>query len=220
MTEQLRAAAEQAFEFIGFCWREVSMNDYALAKLEEVEKTLSAALAAPAVPAHDEHPYTYASTQATNCAGCLEYKHTPLRIDAMGGYVCLTCIDKKLGGLLGEFGYASEAQPAPAVPAEPVAWQYRWTNPGGYDDQPASMFEWKPVEPGRLQSMEDKVRELLAFQAHGNPCYEVRSLCVAIQAQPKAEPLNYFRVQELSDTYRIDYNKLCAALRAYVEGGA
>jgi len=55
--------------------------------------------------AADEHPYTYASTQATNCAGCGEYKHTPLRIDAMGGYVCLTCILHKLGGLLGEFGY-------------------------------------------------------------------------------------------------------------------
>jgi hypothetical protein len=51
-------------------------------------------------------PYTYASTQATKCADCGEYKHTPLRIDAMGGYVCLTCIDKKLGSLLGEFGYA------------------------------------------------------------------------------------------------------------------
>lgn len=32
----------------------------------------------------DEHPYAYASTQATNCAGCGEYKHAPLRIDAMG----------------------------------------------------------------------------------------------------------------------------------------
>ncbi|QUE30229.1 hypothetical protein QIT86_gp41 [Pseudomonas phage BUCT566] len=40
--------------------------------------------------------WTYASTQATNCAGCGEYKHTPLRVDWMGGYVCLTCIDKKL----------------------------------------------------------------------------------------------------------------------------
>lgn len=50
--------------------------------------------------------FTYSSTQATNCAGCGKHKHTPLRIDAMGGYVCLTCIDQKLGGLLGEFGHA------------------------------------------------------------------------------------------------------------------
>ena len=40
--------------------------------------------------------YTYTSTQATNCACCGERKHTPLRIDWMGGYVCLTCINNKL----------------------------------------------------------------------------------------------------------------------------
>lgn len=62
--------------------------------------------------------HTYASTQATNCAGCGEHKHTPLRIDAMGGYVCLTCIDNKLGSLLGEFGYPEpdDTRPAPGVP--------------------------------------------------------------------------------------------------------
>ena len=58
-----------------------------------------------AVPAS----YVYASEQATTCAGCGEHKHTPLRIDAMGGYVCLTCIDQKLGSLLGEFGYTPAA---------------------------------------------------------------------------------------------------------------
>ena len=57
-----------------------------------------------AEPMKDES-FTYSSTQATNCASCGEHKHTPLRIDNMGGYVCLTCIDKKLGSLLGEFGY-------------------------------------------------------------------------------------------------------------------
>jgi hypothetical protein len=56
---------------------------------------------------------TYVSTQATMCACCGEHKHTPLRIDKMGGYVCLTCIDKKLGLLLGEFGSPPEQ---PAVP--------------------------------------------------------------------------------------------------------
>lgn len=39
---------------------------------------------------------TYQSSQATNCASCKECKHTPLRNDGMGGYVCLTCIDKEL----------------------------------------------------------------------------------------------------------------------------
>ena len=45
--------------------------------------------------------YSYVSTQATKCAKCGRHKHTPLRMDAMGGYVCLTCIDQKLGSLLG-----------------------------------------------------------------------------------------------------------------------
>ena len=45
----------------------------------------------------DEHSeFTYASKQATRCARCGERKHTPLRNDRMGGYVCLTCIDKEL----------------------------------------------------------------------------------------------------------------------------
>ncbi|VWC95845.1 gp38 [Burkholderia aenigmatica] len=40
--------------------------------------------------------FTYATKQATACASCGEYKHTPLRIERMGGYVCLTCIDHEL----------------------------------------------------------------------------------------------------------------------------
>ncbi len=40
--------------------------------------------------------YTYASKQRTVCAVCGCLKHTPLRRDEMGGYVCLTCIDRRL----------------------------------------------------------------------------------------------------------------------------
>ncbi len=40
--------------------------------------------------------------QSTNCASCGEIKQTPLRIDAMGGYVCLTCVDKKLCSMLAQ----------------------------------------------------------------------------------------------------------------------
>lgn len=64
--------------------------------------------ALPAPPADDAwhlQGYAYASKQATTCAGCGQHKHTPLRIDAMGGYVCLTCIDARLSGMLGELGY-------------------------------------------------------------------------------------------------------------------
>ena len=61
--------------------------------------------------------YAYASKQATNCAQCGEYRHTPLRVDAMDGYVCLTCIDKKLDEL---FTRASEAEGWVLVPREPT----------------------------------------------------------------------------------------------------
>jgi len=44
----------------------------------------------------DKKPLTYSSSQATNCAVCGENKHTPLRVDRLGGYVCLTCIDAEL----------------------------------------------------------------------------------------------------------------------------
>lgn len=58
--------------------------------------------------------FTYATKQATACAGCGEHKHTPLRIDWMGGYVCLTCIDRELES-------RSPAQAAEAV-AIPAGW--------------------------------------------------------------------------------------------------
>ncbi|HCF7250669.1 hypothetical protein [Pseudomonas aeruginosa] len=64
--------------------------------------------------------WTYASTQATNCAGCGEHKHTPLRVDWMGGYVCLTCIDKKLEEL-------HDAQTQHSVPEE-FSFEYRHPN--------------------------------------------------------------------------------------------
>lgn len=81
-----------------------------------VPKTDAQQAVPPKSTSYDEHPYTYASTQATTCAGCGKYKHTPLRIDAMDGYVCLTCIDQKLGSVLGEFGY--QAPQAPMTDAE------------------------------------------------------------------------------------------------------
>ena len=58
----------------------------------------AASQAAPVQPKQDN--FTYSSTQATNCAGCHKHKHTPLRVDAMGGYVCLTCIYNELDRLL------------------------------------------------------------------------------------------------------------------------
>lgn len=44
MTE-LEKAARMALEFCEFCWRDVSMNDYALEKLEQTTAALTQALA-------------------------------------------------------------------------------------------------------------------------------------------------------------------------------
>ena len=87
-----------------------------------VPKTDAQQAVPPKSTSYDEHPYTYASTQATTCAGCGKYKHTPLRIDAMDGYVCLTCIDQKLGSVLGEFGY--QAPQVPMTPDEILGIEY------------------------------------------------------------------------------------------------
>lgn len=36
------------------------------------------------------------SQPQAHCAGCGEFKETPLKREEMGGYVCLTCIDNRL----------------------------------------------------------------------------------------------------------------------------
>jgi hypothetical protein len=70
---------------------------------------LGIAIGTPGVPPAEAPYYTYASTQATNCARCGKHKHTPLRVDGMDGYVCLTCIDKELERLLdAELGYSEQ----------------------------------------------------------------------------------------------------------------
>ena len=58
---------------------------------------------------------------------------------------------------------------------EPVLYQYRWTNPDG-GEQPASMLEWKYVEPAWNQTVAQKCDELLAYRYKGEPPYEVRAL--------------------------------------------
>ncbi|ARK91105.1 hypothetical protein [Burkholderia pseudomallei] len=68
--------------------------------------------------------FTYATKQATACAACGEHKHTPLRIDWMGGYVCLTCIDREL------VSRAPRTEVAGAVP-QPIGPHDVTTSAGG-----------------------------------------------------------------------------------------
>lgn len=111
-----------------------------------------AAAPQPQAPAQEGH--SYSSTQATNCAQCGQHKHTPLRIDAMGGYVCLTCIDQTLGSLLGEFGYEG----APAQEPSPTAGMtlaQRILHVGGRNN--AAGY----VEFGSTQAVDALVRQVL-----------------------------------------------------------
>ncbi|KVU18256.1 hypothetical protein WK64_07645 [Burkholderia ubonensis] len=80
-------------------WQEATNRTEAVLEALDTKSPYIEAAPQPAqadAPAETREPHTYASTQATNCARCGEHKHTPLRIDWMGGYVCLTCIDREL----------------------------------------------------------------------------------------------------------------------------
>ncbi|MDE2097626.1 MAG: hypothetical protein KGL39_10295 [Patescibacteria group bacterium] len=82
---------------------------------------------------------SYASIQATNCAVCGQHKHTPLRNDEMGGYVCLTCIDAELQRLQA----AGVRQPAPPEPEEPKALASATCSAASYDkDQSYRHNKW------------------------------------------------------------------------------
>jgi len=139
---------------------------------DEVEKAvgeLAPVISALARPDDDWHlrGYTYASKQATKCAGCGEHRHTPLRIDAMGGYVCLTCIDRKLGGLLGEFGYESrETMDAVERAARAMARHAGWE---GWDAAKSSASTLSGNDPDdEREHYRDLARVALHFGAPAN----------------------------------------------------
>lgn len=61
MTKTVHQALQQALEFVEFCWRDVSLNDYAEEKRAALEAVLEAALEQPvpdAVPVDDPHAYS------------------------------------------------------------------------------------------------------------------------------------------------------------------
>lgn len=145
---------------------------------QEADKTAASVItltdaptAPPAAQADDDwhlRGYAYASKQATTCAGCGEHKHTPLRIDAMGGYVCLTCIDNKLSSLLGEFGYtAAQAVDLSDDFSESKDW--RESDYNGRVDWLKAMHVSQRAEIVRLQNDVEILRALIDQQA-GKGC--------------------------------------------------
>lgn len=83
-----------------FDWLASCTNEHIDGKIEFINRVTDglALIYAPVSSADriEANGFTYASKQATACAGCGQHKHTPLRIDRTGGYVCLTCIDREL----------------------------------------------------------------------------------------------------------------------------
>lgn len=77
-----------------------------------------------------------------------------------------------------ECARAVEAAVIERLRGEPVLWQYRWTNPGGYPNITPEELEWQEVKPWnhRIQTIEQRVEELRAFTYNGKPAYEVRAL--------------------------------------------
>lgn len=69
--------------------------------------------------------------------------------------------------------------------AEPVAWEYRWLNPGNNSNVTDEMLAWKRVEPKGLETVEQQVRDLPKYLYQGKPCYEMRTLYAAMQSTKK-----------------------------------
>jgi hypothetical protein len=90
---------------------------------------------------------------------------------------------------------------AGTMDAEPVAWEYRWTNPGNQTPQPDEMLEWKPIEHPNGQTLQEKIADLEAYRYDGKPCYEVRKLFTSTPS-PQRDPLTEFqRMRIIGDEF-------------------
>jgi hypothetical protein len=94
---------------------------------------------------------------------------------------------------------------------EPVLYQYRWTNPLEYKNQPKSLLDWQPVKPGWNQTMQDKADELRSESTEGRLCYEVRALYTVPPDQ--ANKLDLIAATEANDKL----NELCRDQTAEIE---
>lgn len=99
------------------------------------------------------------------------------------------------------FDSALTAQALPA--AEPVRWEYRWTNPSN-DPGRTSDTEWKDVAPRWNQTIEQACHELEGYHHDGKPCYEVRALYTTPQAAQQAAqaPAGWVPSREDFDLFR------------------
>ena len=69
---------------------------------------------------------------------------------------------------------------------EPVAYQYRWTNPAN-DRVPESSTAWKPVELRHCNTIPEEVALLERYTYDDKPTYEVRRLHSESQLRAEIE---------------------------------
>ncbi len=85
--------------------------------------------------------------------------------------------------------YARAALAAqPGSVGEPVAWQFRWTNPGDNINAHPDELAWKALEPRGSETMAERMAEIAHYTYDGKPCYEVRALGVLAAAPTEAKP--------------------------------
>jgi hypothetical protein len=58
----------------------------------------------------------------------------------------------------------------------PVGYEFKWTNPGANPDVSLEELDWKPVTHRTFQTVQECIRELLAYRYKDVPVYEVRAL--------------------------------------------
>ena len=113
----------------------------------------------------------------------------------------------QLGDTCADFGRQIWARMLAAAPtaqagAGPELWQYRWTNPA-CDLVSDDNMAWKRVVVRRMQTMQQRIDELLAYRYDGKPIYEVRGL-YAHPAPALREPLSEVRVREMLNEANIE----------------
>jgi hypothetical protein len=85
--------------------------------------------------------------------------------------------------------------------SEPVAYQYRWTNPGNNPHAHPSETEWKLDELKHCKTIPEEAAQLARYRYDGKPIYEVRELYTH---PPRREPLSDEQIGQLLFKYGYD----------------
>ena len=107
------------------------------------------------------------------------------------------------------------AQPVQQPGAEPIGWQYRWTNPGGDPIVHQQDIDWKPVASrAPAQTIQQRIDELRGYKyTDGKPFYEVRAIYT--QAAPaQRQPLTQDEILDMAEGASLQFHDLLEFARA------